>query len=150
MIEIVTGDLLAARVEALVNPVNCVGVMGKGLALAFRRAFPDNFHAYQAACRAGVLRPGCVFVVEQGRGLVPRFLINLPTKRHWRDRARLEDIDAGLVALVRVIADRGIRSFAIPALGCGEGGLAWADVRPRIQAALAPLAGVRVLLFGPR
>lgn len=144
-IEIVRGDLLAAEVEALVNPVNCVGVMGKGLALAFKQRFPDAFRAYARACKDGEVRPGRMFVHVSGG----RTLIHFPTKRHFRDASRMEDIEAGLVALASEITTRGIRSIAVPALGCGLGGLAWGDVRPRIEAALGALPEVEVKLFEP-
>lgn len=149
MIELTQGDILKADAEALVNTVNCVGFMGRGIAAQFKRAFPQNFRAYQAACRREDVRPGHMFVVETGRDANPRYIINFPTKRHWRGKSRIEDIEAGLTALVAEIQNRGIRSVAIPPLGCGLGGLEWLDVRPRIERALAPLVDVRVLLFAP-
>ena len=150
MIEFTTGDLLKADAEALVNTVNCVGFMGRGIAAQFKRAFPENFKAYQAACRREEVRPGEMFVVETGQLTPPRLIINFPTKRHWRSRSRIEDIDAGLEALVAEIDRREIRSIAVPPLGCGLGGLAWSDVRPRIEQALADLPDVRVLVFEPK
>lgn len=149
MIEFTTGDILACEADALVNTVNCVGVMGRGIALQFKRAYPANFKAYEAACRQAAVQPGRLFVFETGQLAAPRFIINFPTKRHWRGPSRMEDIDAGLVDLVRVIRDREIRSIAIPPLGSGLGGLDWNEVRPRIEQALAPLQDVHVLLFGP-
>jgi O-acetyl-ADP-ribose deacetylase (regulator of RNase III) len=144
MIEDATGDLLSAAVDALVNPVNTVGVMGKGLALAFKKRFPDNFTAYRAADVA----IGKMFVFE--RSVAPRWIINFPTKRHWRDASRLEDIRAGLVDLVEQLRHREILSVAIPALGCGLGGLEWKDVRPTIVDACGEIPAARVLLFAPR
>lgn len=123
--------------------------MGRGIALQFRRAFPDNFAAYAEACRQGAVRPGRMFVYEMAGMVGPRYIINFPTKRHWRDSSRMEDIDAGLAALAEVIQERGIRSIAIPPLGSGLGGLSWHEVRPRIEAALCDLADLRVLLFEP-
>jgi O-acetyl-ADP-ribose deacetylase (regulator of RNase III) len=149
MIEFTSGDILTCEAEALVNTVNCVGVMGRGLALHFRQAFPENFKAYEAACQRKAVQPGRMFVFETGRLTPPRFIINFPTKRHWRNRSRIEDIEAGLVSLVEVIRDRRIRSIAIPPLGCGLGGLDWNDVRPRIERALASLTDVHVLIFEP-
>lgn len=149
MIECVAGDILRAEVEALVNTVNCVGVMGRGVALRFKKAFPDNFSAYAAACAHGEVRPGQMFVFETRSLTNPRFIINFPTKTHWRNPSQLADIQAGLAALASEIRARGIRSVAVPALGCGLGGLDWADVQPRIVAALGALAEVRVLLFPP-
>ena len=149
MIEYQQGDVLAEEAEALVNTVNCVGVMGRGVALQFKKAFPDNFGAYAAACRRGEVVPGRMFVYETGRLELPRYIINFPTKRHWRGRSRIEDIEAGLVDLVRTIERLGICSIALPPLGAGLGGLEWAEVRSRIQKALEPLAGVRVIVFEP-
>lgn len=149
MIEPVRGNLLEADAEALVNTVNTVGVMGKGVALQFRQAFPDNYTAYRRACRRGDVRMGRMFTVPTGRLTNPRYIINFPTKKHWRGRARLEDIEAGLEDLVRTIKALGIRSVAIPPLGCGNGGLVWKDVRPRIESALAVLPHVRILLYEP-
>ena len=145
MIEIVSGDLLAADVEALVNPVNCAGVMGKGLSFLFKRRFPHAFTAYAKACKAGELSPGRIFVFEHGE----RVILHFPTKKDFRDESTLETIDLGLTALVAAIEERDLRSIAIPALGCEPGALAWSDVRPRIEAALEPLTGVRVLLYEP-
>ena len=148
MIDYVTGDLLKADREALVNSVNSVGVMGRGVALAFKRRFPANFKAYKAACDWGEVEPGRMFVFETDE-LMPRYVINFPTKRHWRARSRLADIKAGLTALVAEIEQRRIRSIALPPLGCGLGGLEWSEVKPLIHTALAPLAGVDTVVFEP-
>jgi O-acetyl-ADP-ribose deacetylase (regulator of RNase III) len=148
MIELGHGDLLQADAEALVNAINCVGVMGKGIALQFKQAFPENFRRYAQAC-AGEVRPGRMFVVDTGIPGRHRYIVNFPTKRHWRNGSRLEDIESGLRALVEEVQQRDIRSIAIPPLGCGNGGLRWADVKPRIEAAFAELAHVRVVLFEP-
>ena len=149
MIRTATGDLLKADVEALVNPVNTVGVMGRGLALQFKRAFPDNFRAYAAACKAGEVAPGRMFIFETGRSTKPKFIVNFPTKRHWRNKSRLEDIEAGLAALVSDVARLEIRSIAIPPLGCGLGGLPWSKVRPRIHEAFAEHEKVDVHIYEP-
>lgn len=149
MLVSVCGDLLLARADALVNPVNCVGVMGRGLALQFRRAYPDNFQAYAAACRRGGVVPGRVFVFSPGSSAGPRYIVNFPTKRHWREKSRLEDIAAGLDDLVRVVLELAIRSIAIPPLGCGLGGLDWPTVRGLVAERLGPLHEVRVLLYEP-
>jgi len=150
MIQYKSGDILAEDAEALVNTVNCVGVMGRGIALQFKKAFPPNFKAYEVACRHGEVEPGRMFVFETGQFTNPRYVINFPTKRHWRGKTRLEDIEAGLEALVGEIRSRGIRSIAIPPLGSGLGGLEWADVRPRIERALQGLPDVRVVVFEPK
>lgn len=153
MITLSRGNLLKAPAEALVNTVNCVGVMGKGIALQFKQAFPENFKAYKQACDRGDVEPGRMFVFDRGGlGLkpdVPRYLINFPTKRHWRGKSRIEDVERGLKALVDEIARRNIRSVAVPPLGCGNGGLHWEDVRARIEAAFAAVPDVEVLLFEP-
>jgi O-acetyl-ADP-ribose deacetylase (regulator of RNase III) len=150
MIELTNGDLLQAPVEALVNAVNTVGVMGKGIALQFRQSFPEMFRAYETACRAGEVRLGAMQVFDQGlftNGA--RWIVNFPTKRHWREASLLAHIDSGLVDLVAVVQRLGVRSIAIPPLGCGLGGLDWSDVRPRIERAFEGLPEVRVLLFSP-
>jgi O-acetyl-ADP-ribose deacetylase (regulator of RNase III) len=139
MIHYTTGNLLESGAEALVNTVNTVGVSGKGIALMFKEAFADNFKAYEAAAKAGRVTVGDMFVTERHDMLGPRFIINFPTKQHWRNPSRLEWIELGLTALRREITARGIRSIAIPPLGAGNGGLAWVDVRPLIERALAGL-----------
>jgi len=149
MIELTHGNLLTADVDALVNTVNCVGHMGKGIALQFKQAFPDNFTAYKQACSRGEVRPGRMFVFETGLLQGPKYVINFPTKRHWRGTSRLDDIRSGLIALGEEVRTRHIRSIAVPPLGCGNGGLAWEVVRPVIEASLSSLEGVRVLLYEP-
>ncbi|MDO4636490.1 MAG: macro domain-containing protein [Lautropia sp.] len=150
MIEYTSGDILQCEADALVNTVNCVGVMGRGIALQFKNLYPENFKAYEAACKRDAVQPGCMFVFETVQLTLPRFIINFPTKRHWRGKSRIEDIESGLVDLVKVIRDKGIRSIAIPPLGAGLGGLDWNDVRPRIERALTELADVQVLIFEPK
>lgn len=149
MIELIRGNLLETEAEALVNTVNCVGAMGKGIALQFKQAFPDNFKAYQAACRAGDMAPGKMFVHATSGLVNPRYIINFPTKRHWRGQSRLEDIEFGLKALIAEVQRLGIHSIAVPPLGCGLGGLDWRVVRPMIEQAFTVLPKVRVLLFKP-
>lgn len=149
MIRLVRGNLLEADVEALVNTVNTVGIMGKGIALQFKQAFPDNFQAYEAACRRGDVQLGKMFVFDLNRLENPRFIVNFPTKKHWRGKSRLKDIEAGLNDLVRVIKKLKIRTVAVPPLGCGNGGLDWEAVRPLIERKLETLLDIRVLLFEP-
>lgn len=143
------GNLLRADAEALVNSVNCEGFMGKGIALQFKKAFPANFDAYHQACKRGEVRPGQMFIYETGALVNPRYVINFPTKRTWRSKSRIEDIEKGLEALVAVVRERKIRSIAVPPLGCGLGGLDWRLVRPLIEKAFKELPDVRVLLFEP-
>ncbi len=149
MIEFETGDILRADVEALVNTVNCVGIMGRGIALQFKNAFPANFKAYDAACARNEVQPGKMFVFETRELTRPKFIINFPTKRHWRGKSRMEDIDSGLNALVEEVRNRGIRSIAIPPLGSGLGGLNWAEVRPRIVEAFHDVDDLHVIVFEP-
>jgi O-acetyl-ADP-ribose deacetylase (regulator of RNase III) len=148
-IKLTTGDLLEQRVDAIVNTVNTVGIMGKGIALQFKRKWPGNAKAYEAACKRNEVVPGQMFVFDNGGLVEPKFIINFPTKRHWREPSRMLDIDAGLVDLIAQVKRLGIRSIAIPPLGCGNGGLDWNDVRPRIEAAFKKLPQVDVRLFAP-
>jgi O-acetyl-ADP-ribose deacetylase (regulator of RNase III) len=148
MIEIARGNLLDAPVDALVNSVNTVGVMGKGIALQFKRAFPDNFAAYEAACKRGDVAIGRVFGFRTGK-LQPRWILNVPTKRSWRQPSKLDDVRKGVKALVEEVARLGVTSVAVPPLGCGAGGLAWSEVRPLLEGAFAALPDVEVLLFEP-
>lgn len=150
MFELAKGNLLETDAEALVNTVNTEGVMGKGIALQFKKKFPEMYEAYRAACEAGEVGPGRMHVFEQRGSLNPRYIFNFPTKRHWRSPSRMEDIHTGFAALKEEIEKRGVRSVALPSLGCGNGGLAWRDVRPAIESALGDLSGVRVMLFPPR
>ena len=149
MIRYASGNLLDARVEAVVNTVNIVGIMGKGIALMFKEAFPENFRAYAAACKRREVRIGQMFVTDRGGLSKPRWIINFPTKEHWRGRTRLEWISAGLDDLVRTIRDRSIRSIALPPLGCGNGGLEWGQVKPVIASALGDLSDVEIVVYEP-
>ncbi len=150
MIRFTTGDILGADCEALVNTVNCVGVMGRGVALQFKKAFPDNFKAYAAACKRSEVVPGRMFVFDTGSLANPRLIVNFPTKRHWRAKSRIEDIEAGLRDLASVVRTRGVRSMALPPLGCGLGGLEWSAVKPCIEAALSGLDDLHVVAFEPK
>jgi O-acetyl-ADP-ribose deacetylase (regulator of RNase III) len=143
------GNLLESDAEAVVNTVNCVGVMGKGIALHFKQAYPELLPVYEQLCKQGRLMPGRMQVLPTNRVVGPRFVINFPTKRHWKDKSKLADIEAGLLALVQEVRAHGIRRIALPALGCGNGGLDWSEVRPRIEAAFAALPEVDVLLYPP-
>jgi O-acetyl-ADP-ribose deacetylase (regulator of RNase III) len=149
MIRSATGNLLQTDAQALVNTVNCDGFMGKGIALQFKQAWPENFDAYAKACRANEVRPGQMFIWETGRMVNPRYIINFPTKRHWRGKALIEDIQSGLRALVADVRRLDIRSIAVPPLGCGNGGLDWGNVRPLIESAFAELPNTQVQLFSP-
>ena len=149
MITYKTGDIFTETPEALVNSVNCVGVMGRGIALQFKRAFPENFKAYAARCKRNEVRPGQMYVFETGTIVPPQYIINFPTKRHWRGKSRIEDIESGLESLVQEIRSRGIRSIAIPPLGSGLGGLDWRSVRTRMEAVLDTLKKVEIVIYEP-
>ena len=149
MIEYKVGDMFTEDVEALVNSVNCVGVMGRGIALQFKNLFPENFKAYAEACKRQEVQPGRMFVYDSGKMTNPRYIINFPTKRHWRGKSRMEDIESGLRALAQVIAERDIRSIALPPLGSGLGGLDWPMVRSRLETALQDIDDLRVVVFEP-
>jgi O-acetyl-ADP-ribose deacetylase (regulator of RNase III) len=147
-IELRRGNILEADAEALVNTVNCVGVMGKGIALQFKNAYPDNFAAYEKACRKKAITTGRMHVYETGR-LYPRYIINFPTKRHWKGKSSIGDIAKGLKALVVEVRNRAIHSIAIPPLGCGNGGLEWKTVAPLIVSAFDAVPNVHVDLYEP-
>jgi len=149
MIKLTQGDILKADAEALVNTVNCVGIMGRGIALQFRKAFPENFKAYEAACKAHHVKPGKMFIYDLNCLYSPRFIINFPTKRHWKGKSHIEDIKSGLIDLVDVVENMQIRSIAIPPLGCGLGGLNWEEVQPLIIEAFQSIPEVAILLFEP-
>ena len=150
MIEYTKGDLLTSNAFALVNTVNTVGVMGKGIALHFKEMFPYNFSVYADACRRRELVPGKMLVVKDSNlELGERLIINFPTKVHWRQPSKYEYIEAGLKDLVRVIEDYGVNSIAIPPLGCGNGGLDWNIVKRMIEQALSPLDSISIHVYEP-
>ena len=149
MIRYTTGNLLDAPVEALVNTVNTVGVMGKGIALMFKERFPKNMAAYSQACKASQVATGRMFVTETGELMGARWIINFPTKQHWRDKSKIEWIEEGLKDLRKVIINYEIKSIAIPALGAGLGGLDWEEVKSAIEDALIDLEGVNILVYEP-
>ncbi len=142
------GNLLEADVDALINTVNTVGVMGKGIALQFKNAFPANFKSYAKACKTDGVELGKMFVFDNGQLTSPRWIVNFPTKGHWRSKSRLADVESGLDDLRRTIAELGITSIAVPPLGCGNGGLDWADIHLLILDKLDGL-GIDVHIFGP-
>lgn len=151
-IEYKSGDMFDESTEAIVNTVNCVGVMGKGVALEFKRRWPSNYRAYRKVCDDKALQPGKMFIFENSDLLEPgvhRYLINFPTKAHWRSKSKIEYIENGLDDFVREIGARGIKSVSMPPLGCGNGGLDWNEVRPIIEQHLSELPDVRFVLFAP-
>ncbi len=149
MIQYTQGNLLEANTEALVNTVNEIGVMGKGIALMFRDTYPENNRFYEAACKAKEVQVGRMFVVAEAELFGNRWIINFPTKKHWRHPSKIEWITEGLKDLVRVIRDKGVKSIAIPPLGCGNGGLEWSQVRREIETALRDLTDVEVFVYAP-
>lgn len=166
MIEYVSGDIFESKAEAIVNPVNCVGVMGKGLALQFKKRFPENFEVYKDVCEHNGIKLGQMLVCDysskrvvsaswgsvlpcgDGNGVIPRCIVNFPTKGHWRDKSELRFIEKGLASLAQCIKEEGINSIAVPPLGCGLGGLDWNDVRPIIERELNGLTA-QVLAYTP-
>jgi len=151
MIKTVQGDLLKANAEALVNTVNCVGIMGRGIAAQFKKAFPQNYKAYKKVCDNKELHTGKMFVFKLSDDLYSsqKYVINFPTKRHWKGKSRIEDIELGLKALVNDVTKLGLSSIAIPPLGCGLGGLKWSQVREMIEVAFSGIPEVEVLLYEP-
>ena len=148
MIAYLRGNLLDDDAQALVNTVNTVGVMGKGIALQFKQRFPANFVAYAQACKLGQVQTGRMFVTESGELTGPRWVVNFPTKQHWRDPSRMEWVVDGLQDLHSFLASDTVQSIALPALGAGLGGLPWAAVRRHIEAALGDLP-VQVRVYEP-
>lgn len=148
MITFTQGNLLEARAEALVNTVNTVGVMGKGIALMFKERFTENFRRYAQACKAGQVHVGRMFITEVNELDGPRWIVNFPTKQHWRGDSKVEWITDGLQDLRRFLIEEKVASIAIPPLGAGNGGLDWKRVRPEIESALAGL-DTEILVFEP-
>lgn len=149
MITYTTGNLLDAPAEALINTVNTVGVMGKGIALMFKERFPNNMQEYAKACKAKQVVTGKMFVTQTHELMGPRWIVNFPTKQHWKSPSKMEWIEEGLQDLRHFIISNKVRSIAIPPLGAGNGGLDWLQVKPRIEAALADLTDVEVLIYEP-
>ena len=143
------GNILNEKTEAIVNTVNCVGVMGKGIALQFKQAYPENFKVYKKACDNKDVKPGKVHIFNLNRMFNPKYIINFPTKRHWKQKSIINDIEAGLSDLVKVIEELKIKSIAIPPLGCGNGGLDWITVKEMIIKHLEKSKGVEVFIYKP-
>jgi len=149
MVRYTTGNIIEADTEALVNTVNTVGVMGKGIALAFKKAFPENYKIYRQACENKEFNVGDLLLTNTGQ-LTPRYIINFPTKVHWKERSKIEFVEIGMRELVKQIQSKEIQSIAIPPLGCGNGGLSWDVVKLIILKALEPLdQEVDILIYEP-
>lgn len=150
MMSFQTGNLLTSDVEALVNTVNCVGIMGKGIALQMKQAFPEMYKKYSKACENGEIKIGSVFTYHTGLLYNPRYIINLPTKKHWKGKSKIEYVNSGLDALINEIKKLNIKSIAIPPLGCGNGGLDWSEVRPLIEKKLSGLNDTQIIVYLPK
>lgn len=161
MITYTQGNLLESNAQALVNTVNTVGVMGKGIALMFKQQFPENFKRYAKACKSGDVKVGEMFVVEVSTSSTQhsqlqaqphhkqRWIVNFPTKQHWRTKSKIEWIQAGLQNLRQWLIDNHVESIAIPPLGAGNGGLPWQQVKPLIEQALGDLLNIDIQIFEP-
>ncbi|MDQ3231917.1 MAG: macro domain-containing protein [Pseudobdellovibrionaceae bacterium] len=149
MFDFTTGNILESGAEAVVNTVNCVGIMGKGIALQFKKAFPANFESYKEACKLGQVKVGKMFVFKTQGVINPKYIINFPTKDHWKGKSRMEYIESGLNDLREVIKYYDLKSIAIPPLGCGLGGLDWQKVKPLIQDKLKDFENVNIIVFEP-
>lgn len=148
MIKYTKGNLLDTNAEALVNTVNTVGVMGKGIALQFKIRFPNNYKIYRDACKDKTFKTGQVLVVQEGDLLNQKYIINFPTKAHWKSDSTYEYIVSGLKALKQAIKEYGIKSIAIPPLGCGNGGLDWNKVKVLIENELSGV-DIEILIYEP-
>jgi len=145
MVTFTTGDMFSVPADIRVNTVNCVGVMGAGVALAFRNRYPAMFREYAAACLRGEVRPGSLHVWTDGDIEV----VNMPTKRHFRYPSTYEDVESGLAALRKHLSGRGRARVTLPAPGCGCGGLDWSRVSELIREHLADL-DAEITAFAPR
>jgi O-acetyl-ADP-ribose deacetylase (regulator of RNase III) len=139
-----TGNIFLSEAEAIVNPINCVGVMGKGLALEFKRRYPDMFFSYRSACQDRTVSLGKMWTYQTKDKLIVCF----PTKNHWKDRSNLNGIEQGLFNLRDFLSDNKISSIAIPPIGCGLGGLNWKNVKPLIESILSTCQ-CKIYLYGP-
>ena len=143
-----TADILSARdIDAIANPVNCVGIMGKGLAIQFAQRFPEIVRPYERACRNTVLRPGKPLLHDLGQESTPRWIVDFPTKDHWRNTSQLEWIETGLQNMYRQLREVGAASVGLPALGAGLGGLPWQDVLQVMERHAQRNADIKTVVF---
>ncbi len=149
MIQFKTGNILLDESDAIVNTVNCVGVMGKGLALQFKKAYPNNFTKYKSACDKGLIHPGKMFITQHLNLTHTQWVINFPTKKHWKNNSKIDDIEHGLIDLIEQIEALKIKSIAIPPLGSGLGGLDWNIVRDKIVESFNGINNVEVIIYEP-
>ena len=143
------GDLLKEDVQAYVNTVNCVGIMGKGIALQFKMKYPENYKLYKKACNKNKVQIGKMFITEINDLFDTKYIINFPTKKHWKGKSKLEYIEKGLDDLAKQVRKLNIKSIVIPPLGCGFGGLHWKEVRPLIEQKLSSIEDVKIILYAP-
>ncbi len=146
MVTFVKGDIFKSPAQVLTNTVNCVGVMGKGVALEFKNRYPQMFNDYKARCDQGNVKPGQPYLWEDDSAQV----LNFPTKRNWRDNSLFQDVEDGLKHLASSYEQMGIQSIAMPALGCGLGGLKWSEVQPLIVKHLGDLPDLDVYVYEPQ
>lgn len=147
--QFIKGNMLEAHAEALVNTVNTVGVMGKGIALQFKETFPANYRQYVAACKRNEVQPGKLLVIKEQTLSGEKIIINFPTKTQWFQKSKYEYVEEGLKALVKVIIEHEIKSIAVPPLGCGNGGLKWEKVKLLIEKYLSQLDNVDIQVYEP-
>lgn len=145
MIKILIGDLFTSKAQTLVNTVNCVGVMGKGIALQFKKRFPDMYRDYEERCKRKEVKLGRPYLYKT---MLPPYILNFPTKDHWRSVTNLADIERGLQYLHNYYKEWGITSMAVPPLGCGEGQLEWRIVGPTLYRFLSRM-DIPVELYAP-
>ena len=146
MITFVSGNIFDSPAQVITNTVNCVGVMGKGLALEFKNKFPKMFDDYQARCKNRMVKPGEPYLWEDDKVQI----LNFPTKRHWRENSLLEDIEEGLQYLANHYQEMGIYTLALPALGCANGGLKWEDVKALMIKYLSDIPDFEVFAYLPQ
>ena len=144
------GNILESDAEVIINPVNTVGVMGKGLALQFKKKFPKNYKIYKEACQNNAIDVGKLLLVDESNLTERKFIINFPTKKHWRNASKIEYIEEGLRDLVKIIKANTFESMAIPALGCGLGGLDWEDVKLLLEKYLRDIETIEITVFEPK
>ena len=144
MIYFKDGDIFKDTSEAIVNAVNCVGVMGKGIALKFKEKYPDNYIMYKTACDRKEVKIGKMFIYKESN----KTIINFPTKQHWRNDSKIEYIKEGLEDLVKVLQSLNIESVAMPAIGCGNGGLSWDIVKKTIKEYLSDV-DMSIVVYNP-
>lgn len=143
MITYKTGDIFQSNAQVITNTINCVGVMGKGLALAYKKKYPAMFKDYKVRCDKGEVNPGQPYLWEDEKTQI----LNFPTKRHWKQNSILSDVEDGPKYIAENYVDMGISSLALPPLGCGLGGLSWSDVKNLINKHLGPIKDLDVYVY---